>query len=351
MKPIIQKDNRTNDNQPAQNNLLNKNKPKEVLALQNKLFQKIYCDLFQSNPSFYQSKNLTYENFIYYFYNDLLLTFDYTRESLLPYDQLLLEAEEKILSKFPPSNAILSMSSLQKKYLALQQKKDDDWTIVSQYQTQLYKEEEKRQLSQIAQSFKDYYQSLTNQIEDKKNYEQELKKKKQQELQAKYNKEREALLKTQLSIKQNIVQLMKNEEHLSLDFKKRFKSKLEREAIVNQSLHSLLAENDNITNASKDIIQYKLGLIANEQQKALINKAGYTKSEIEISNVVNQIMKQKEDQRLYNTIIKASDNVDYKANNKIKSKVIPDMEEKVNAIIKNKMNENITKGIDINYNI
>lgn len=331
----------------------NNDKGKEIQALQKKLLKKVYSDLFQSNPSFYQEKNLTYENFIYYFYTDILSTFDYSRKPILPYDQLLLEAEEKVMKKLPPSNSLLSMTPLQKKQLELHHKQSDDWAIVSKYQTQLYKEEERRQLESIAQLLKDYYQAITNQIEDKKTYEKELEKKRQQDLQVKYEKERDKLLKTQLSIKQNIVQLMKNEEYLSLDNKNRFKSQLTREAIVNQSLHSLLEENENVTNESKDVIKYKLGLITIEQQKAFVNKAEYTKADIDISNVVDQIMKQKDNQRLYKTIINASvtGNSNHFQKSRFKSMIIPDIEEKVDAIIKNKMKEDIGKGINVNYNI
>ena len=44
---------------------------KDLENLNRNLMKKLYADLYTKNVSFYQEKNLTFENFLFHFYNDL----------------------------------------------------------------------------------------------------------------------------------------------------------------------------------------------------------------------------------------------------------------------------------------
>ena len=50
---------------------------KELENLQRNLMKKLYADLYMKNIDLYQEKNLTFENFIFYFYRDIEETLDF----------------------------------------------------------------------------------------------------------------------------------------------------------------------------------------------------------------------------------------------------------------------------------
>ena len=90
---------------------------------------------------------------------------------------MLSKASNLIDNKYTVKYKGISPLELKKK--KLKEKENDEWAVVSKYQSELYKDEEQQKLIDIAQSMKEYYNDLKFQEEYCKHGEDEAIKMKQ----------------------------------------------------------------------------------------------------------------------------------------------------------------------------
>ena len=142
---------------------------KELLKLEIKLLRKLYGDLFLSLPNTFKQNNLSFENFVFEFGQKIhsLFTLDQSTKNN-SYDNLLKEVNLLILKKYPITPDLTKFNKTQLKKYFYDLGVNDEWSLVQKYQQEMDKIEEKQRLMKIAQSMKDYYNELSEQIENKK---------------------------------------------------------------------------------------------------------------------------------------------------------------------------------------
>ena len=128
--------------------------------LEKKLLQKIYYDCFSLFPETFQSNNLTFENFIFQFSQEIHLLYNFNSPS---YNELLNKVNELIIKKFPSNSDLKNFSPLQLKKYFYNLKLNDDWNIINKYQNEIFKEEENKKLKEIANNMKKYFNDLKQQ--------------------------------------------------------------------------------------------------------------------------------------------------------------------------------------------
>ena len=115
---------------------------KDLENLNRNLMKKLYADLYVRNLSLYQDKNLTFENFLFHFYNDFISLLDFDN----PDYKLLLERMDLVVkSKFDRENRLTSDKNkleLIKELNYLSQ--EDEWALIDKYKNALYEEEKAR---------------------------------------------------------------------------------------------------------------------------------------------------------------------------------------------------------------
>ena len=151
---------------------------KDLENLNRNLMKKIYADLYTRNIKLYQEKNLTFENFLFHFYNDFESLIDFEN----PDYKLLLERMDLIIkSKFDRENRLTSDKNkleIIKELNYLSQ--EDEWTLIEKYQKALYEDEKVKLEEQKKLNHQKYLNDLENQIISKKNYVDPIDKKKQE---------------------------------------------------------------------------------------------------------------------------------------------------------------------------
>ena len=160
--------------------LLNNPKNNELLKLEIKVLRKLYGDLFIRIPNTFKQNNLTFENFVYEFGQEIheLFEFDKSNPS---YDNLLRDVNILVIQKYPISPDLTKFNRKELKKYFYDLGINDDWALVERYKSEMDKKEEKERLMKIADSMKDYYKMLTDQIEEKKNLEKKEEEKKEEE--------------------------------------------------------------------------------------------------------------------------------------------------------------------------
>ena len=151
---------------------------KDLENLNRNLMKKLYADLYIKNIALYQEKNLTFENFLFHFYNDFTSLLDFDN----PDYKLLLERMDLIVkTKFDRENRLTSDKNkleLIKELNYLSQQ--DEWALIDKYQRALYEEKKMKLKEEKEMNHKKYLNELDKQIISKKNYVDPVEKKKQE---------------------------------------------------------------------------------------------------------------------------------------------------------------------------
>ena len=323
--------------------LIQNSRNKELLKLEIKLLRKLYVDLFISLPNTFKENNLSFENFVYQFgqkIHDICEVEQNDKNN--SYDNLLKEVNILILKKYPlyPDLTKFNKRELKKYFYDLGV--DEDWALIQRYQEEMDKLEEQQRLKNIAQSMKDFYNDLNQQIETKKIIKENEEKNKKKE------KNKIDLNKMKLINEQKIKKLKENEKMIKMMDEEKIKQIKENDEMKQHFLDNLEEENYNLNEDNYNIIKYKLDNAINIQTKQLQNynqkfydiskinniNTGYSIPDDQISSMVDQIMNKKKQGNILDNIIKEEKNNDEikKQNFKIEG-IDYDIEKKVNKIL------------------
>ena len=326
---------------------------KELLKLEIKLLRKLYGDLFLSLPNTFKQNNLSFENFIYEFGQKIhdLCDIDQNNKKS-SYDNLLKEVNILLLKKYPISPDLTKFNKTQLKKYFYELGINDEWSLIQKYNQEMDKLEEKQRLINIAQSMKNYYNDLNEQIETKKLIIEKEKNKK---------KERSKLIdininKMKLINKKKIEKLKQNEQMMKMMDEKKIEQIKENEKLKQYYLQNLEQENDNLNENNFNIIKFKLDNAINIQTRQMQNynqkffdnskkniiNTGYSIPDDQLDFMVEQIMKSKQKNNLEDIIQNEKSNEEKEPNlNKIEG-IDYEIEKKVNEILsEQKLKKNI----------
>ena len=284
--------------------LLNNTKNKELLKLEIKVLRKLYGDLFIRIPNTFKQNNLTFENFVYEFGQEIheLFEFDKTNPS---YDNLLRDVNILVIQKYPISPDLTKFNRRELKKYFYDLGINDDWALIERYKSEMDKKEEKERLMKIADSMKDYYNSLNAQIEEKKNIDKKEDEKKEEEK----RKKQKEIDKIKIMNQKKIEQLKENEKLMEMLNRDKYEKISENEKIKKYYLNNLEEENNNMNENNIDLVRFKLDnamaiqtrQMDNYNQKYLYQpkvalNTGYSIPDDQISYMVDQIMLKKKQQ-------------------------------------------------------
>jgi len=229
---------------------------KDLENLNRNLMKKIYADLYTRNIKLYQEKNLTFENFLFHFYNDF--------ESLLDFEnpdyKLLLERMDLIVkSKFDRENRLTSDKNkleIIKELNYLSQ--EDEWALIDKYQKALYEEEKVKLEEQKKLDHQKYLNDLDNQIISKKNYVDPVDKKKQEIYLFKEKEAKRLLEETKIKNQEKLISLRKN----IINYK----------CISVEYLNKIEKDNFDINENNKELICYKINFLIEINNEKYLNK-------------------------------------------------------------------------------
>ena len=317
-------------------------KNKELLKLEIKVLRKIYGDLFIRIPNTFKQNNLTFENFVYEFGEEIHELFEFDKHNP-SYDNLLKEVNILIIKKYPITPDLTKFNRKELKKYFYDLGINDDWALIERYKSEMDKIEEKERLVKIANSMKEYYKALNDQIEQKKNMEKNEEEKKDEEK----NKKKKELEKIRIMNEKKIRQLKENEKLMEMMDKEKIKNINENEKIKQNYLNFLEEENKNLNENNYNLIKFKLDnamAIQTKQmdnynqkynyQPKLVANNGYNLSDDQITSLVNRIMLKKKEENKYNFI-----NIENEENN------VELNEKKIDNIMNN--NKNIEPNMDI----
>ena len=317
-------------------------KNKELLKLEIKVLRKIYGDLFIRIPNTFKQNNLTFENFVYEFGEEIHELFEFDKHNP-SYDNLLKEVNILIIKKYPITPDLTKFNRKELKKYFYDLGINDDWALIERYKSEMDKIEERERLVKIANSMKEYYKALNDQIEQKKNLEKNEEEKKDEE----NNKKKKELEKIRIMNEKKISQLKENEKLMEMMDKEKIKEINENEKIKQNYLNFLEEENKNLNENNYNLIKFKLDnamAIQTKQldnynkkynyQPKLVSNNGYNLSDEQITSLVNHIMLKKKEENKYNFI-----NIENEENN------VELNEKKIDNIMNN--NKNIEPNMDI----
>ena len=280
---------------------------KELLNLEIKVLKKLYGDLFIRIPNTFKQNHLSFENFIYEFGNDIHELFEFDKNNP-SYDNLLREVNILIIRKYPISPDLTKFNRRELKKYFYDLGINDDWALIERYKSEMDKIEEKERLAKIAKSMKDYYKSLDDQIEQKKNIEKLEEEKKIEEK----RKKMKDIEKIKLKNQKKIEQLQNNEKIIERLNKEKFEQINENEKLKQYFLKNLEEENKKMDENNINLIKFKLDNAMaiqtkqmdkyNQQfpyQTKLALNSGYNVPDEQISSIVDQIMLKKKEENKY----------------------------------------------------
>ena len=218
---------------------------KDLENLNRNLMKKLYADLFQKNVSLYQEKNLTFENFLFHFYNDFISLLDFDNPD---YKLLFERMDLKVKSKFDRENRLSSGKNkleLIKELNYLSQ--DDEWALIDKYQKALYEEEKERLKEQKKLEHEKYLNELDKQIFSRKNYVDPVEKKKDEIYLFKEKEAKRKLEEKKILNQEKLITLRKkiiNYKCISVEY-----------------LNILEKDNFDINENNKDLICYKIDFL------------------------------------------------------------------------------------------
>ena len=331
--------------------LIQNSRNKELLKLEIKLLRKLYGDLFISLPNTFKQNNLSFENFIYEFGQKIHALCDLDQNNQKSsYDNLLKEVNILILKKYPISPDLTKFNKNQLKKYFYELGINDEWSLIQKYQQEMDKLEEKQRLINIAQSMKNYYNQLNQQIETKKILEEKEEEKKKEK------KNKIDINKMKLINKKKIEKLKENEQMMKMMDQKKIEQIKENEKLKQNYLQNLEQENENLNENNFNIIKFKLDNAMNIQTKQMqnynqkffdiskINKinTGYSIPDEQLDSMVEQIMKEKQRNNLIDIIQNEKIGEEKEPNvNRIEG-IDYEIEKKVNKILsEQKLKKNI----------
>jgi len=331
--------------------LIHNSRNKELLKLEIKVLRKLYGDLFITLPNTFKQNDLTFENFVFEFGEKIHLLFEIDRDNNNPsYDNLLKEVNLLILEKYPISPDLTKFNKKELKKYFYELGIDDDWSLIQKYKQEMDKLEEKQRLVNIAQSMKEYYNDLNNQIETKKKLENE---KKEKKINEEKKRKKIELEKIRLMNKKKIQQLKENEKMMKIMDQKKIEQINENEKIKEHYIENLEKENNNLNENNLHIIKFKLDNAINIQTKQMQNynqkflnysenngiNTGYSIPDEQISSMVDQIINKKKEKINFDNIEIDNEKIDEDKNNdmnKVGGKIEGinyEIEKKVNQIL------------------
>ena len=331
--------------------LIQNSRSKELLKLEIKLLRKLYGDLFISLPNTFKQNNLSFENFIYEFGQKIHALCDLDQNNQKSsYDNLLKEVNILILKKYPISPDLTKFNKNQLKKYFYELGINDEWSLIQKYQQEMDKLEEKQRLVNIAQSMKNYYNQLNQQIETKKILEEKEAEKKKEK------KNKVDINKMKLINKKKIQKLKENEQMMKMMDQKKIEQIKENEKLKQHYLQNLEQENENLNENNFNIIKFKLDNAMNIQTKQMQNynqkffdiskiskiNTGYSIPDEQLDSMVEQIMKEKQKNNLIDIIQNEKIGEEKEPNvNKIEG-IDYEIEKKVNKILsEQKLKKNI----------
>ena len=331
--------------------LIQNSRNKELLKLEIKLLRKLYGDLFISLPNTFKQNNLSFENFIYEFGQKIHALCDIDQNNQKSsYDNLLKEVNILILKKYPISPDLTKFNKNQLKKYFYELGINDEWSLIQKYQQEMDKLEEKQRLISIAQSMKNYYNELNQQIETKKILEEKEAEKKKEK------KNKVDINKMKLINKKKIEKLKENEQMMKMMDQKKIEQVKENEKLKQHYLQNLEQENENLNENNFNIIKFKLDNAMNIQTKQMQNynqkffdiskvnniNTGYSIPDEQLDSMVEQIMKDKQKNNLIDIIQNEKIGEEKEPNvNKIEG-IDYEIEKKVNKILsEQKLKKNI----------
>lgn len=251
----------------------------EIENLNKNLVKKLYRDLFMANADLYLKKNLTFENYLFYFYKDILGMIDYSNPN---YNQLYQKLDLKIKAYFEAQNKItpdLNRNEVAKELNKLSQ--EDEWALISKYQVEKYKQQQLNEIKQKREKTEKYLKELHQQISDKNNY-----KDKQSEL-------KDNIYTYDDKMQTDKLQKLKVENQIKIDNLRRnnFNSNYINDSALNQIEDSNLS----LTQDNKDLISFKIRFLENLENE----------DENIRSQLVDQIINEKKIEKIEN-ILKAT---------------------------------------------
>ena len=228
---------------------------KDLENLNRNLMKKLYSDLYTKNVSFYQEKNLTFENFLFHFYNDFVSFLDFDNPD---YKLLLNRMDLTVKAKFDRENRLSSGKNkleLIKELNYLSQ--DDEWALIDNYQKALYLEEEEKKKAEKKINYQKYLNDLDRQIDSKKNYVDPIEKKKDEIYLFKEKEAKKKLEEIKIQNQEKLIALRKN--------------KINYKCISVEYLNQLEKDNFDINENNKELICYKINFLNEINNEKYLN--------------------------------------------------------------------------------
>ena len=228
---------------------------KDLENLNRNLMKKLYADLYTKNVSFYQEKNLTFENFLFHFYNDFVSLLDFDNPD---YKLLLQRMDLVVKTKFDRENRLSSGKNkleLIKELNYLSQ--DDEWALIDNYQKALYLEEEEKKKFEKKLNHQKYLDDLDKQIDSKKNYVDPIEKKKDEIYLFKEKEAKKKLEEIKIQNQEKLIALRKN--------------KINYKCISVEYLNQLEKDNFDINENNKELICYKINFLNEINNEKYLN--------------------------------------------------------------------------------
>ena len=228
---------------------------KDLENLNRNLMKKLYANLYTKNLSFYQEKNLTFENFLFHFYNDFVSLLDFDNPD---YKLLLQRMDLVVKTKFDRENRLSSGKNkleLIKELNYLSQ--DDEWALIDNYQKALYLEEEEKKKAEKKINHQKYLNDLDRQIDSKKNYVDPIEKKKDEIYLFKEKEAKKKLEEIKIQNQEKLIALRKN--------------KINYKCISVEYLNQLEKDNFDINENNKELICYKINFLNEINNEKYLN--------------------------------------------------------------------------------
>jgi hypothetical protein len=244
---------------------------KDLDNLSRNLMKKIYQDLYIRNTDLYIEKNLTFENFLFHFYNDYISLIDFNK----PDYKLLLERMDLIVkSKFDRENRLKSGKNkleIKKELNFLSQ--EDEWALIDKYMKAVYDDEMKKLKEEKNKKQIKYFENLDKQIKERKNYIDPIEKKKE-----------EVYLFREKEAKKNLnnLKIMNQEKLIQLK-----KDIINYNCISIEYLEKLEKDNFNIDENNKDLICFKIDYLMNINNEKSLDKEN-------LASLTKQIINEKD---------------------------------------------------------
>ena len=298
------KQTQSNSHKHQKNTNVSSSKDEIMYDLKMKLLKKIYINLFTSKQFVFKTNNITFDDFLFEYANDIFDSFN-NNQTTLTYSELLQNISDLIDKRL--SIQYNKLSPLELKRHQLKQKENDDWALLAKYQSEIFKEEEKQRLIKSNESIKQFYKDLKLQEEQRKQSKEELLKKKQQKQEQKLIEEQQRITKESKENEKKIAQIIMNEQLLQSQVTPNSKSKGCVSKQREKMLKEIIEDNKNLSKDNNAMVKIKIDsfmLMQNNDLSKLNDISNVKEDSIDdnISDIVDKIIEQKEKMKIYNMI-------------------------------------------------